>query len=68
MYFLYHYTGNVRSLKNNYMGFVMLQINKHYRQDTRVGSGYINQFHILSVDGGISQFMQTIDDGTLGHD
>lgn len=55
MNFIYHFTENVRSLENNYMGFVMLQINKTSRQDP--GVGYIKQFRILSVDGGISQYL-----------
>jgi len=48
------------------MGFVILLI-INTAESRYMSIGYINQFHNLSEDGGISQ-MQTIDDGTLGPD
>jgi len=48
------------------MGFVILLI-INIAESRYMSIGYINQFHNLSEDGGISQ-MQTIDDGTLGPD
>jgi len=49
------------------MGFVILLI-INIAESRYMSIGYINQFHNLSEDGGLSQFMQTIDDGTLGPD